>query len=520
MVIPYGDNVESRGGKPWGTYALIALCLLVFAVTRAVELTGVPVNSLSDLLTAFNPESREWLYETFSVVPSLMSQAGVPGDLLRIVAATFMHDGWYHLLTNMTGLWAYGRSLELLLGTRRFVAFFLASSLVGYAAQWLLEPTSNAAFVGASGAIMAVVMLYLLCFPKARVNSVFFVPVLNIPVPLPALPVWVLLPAGIAVGKVWELVLMHVVNVVDSAHLLTPPPSMVAGFVHAGGALFGIIAAGAVWWSRKRWPAVSYTTGGGLLLRLWRIRWVPVVLGLVVLGACDWALETQVKQIAAETQQALEASKDQGKHIDSPIGGFDEETSHALADQTAGNLDVKKLRAAIEAANKELPGAIATLNGNPDILDPFSKACRLLHDSAKAFKDAGSNNIGRNAAAQSYLIAAREAGEAFTAVMAGPHSAQIQTYIDAESSLGIYFGIKADLSKPILVPSAEEASAQKLLAQGFKLIFPMRESVQESVRLAEIPDPAPSDGLSVGALRVQTRLNQLDGHLPCEPLAQ
>jgi membrane associated rhomboid family serine protease len=76
------------------------------------------------------------------------------GDWWRVITSAFLHAGPIHLLFNMLALWWFGRPLETVVGSVRFVGLYLASALAGSAGALLLSPTTPT--VGASGAIYGI----------------------------------------------------------------------------------------------------------------------------------------------------------------------------------------------------------------------------------------------------------------------------------------------------------------------------------------------------------------------------
>ena len=80
------------------------------------------------------------------------------GDVLRIVTAVFMHEGFFHLLFNMYALYFFGMIIAPTLGARRLLSLFLFSGVAGnvlwLAANW----NTPALLLGASGAVMGVIM--------------------------------------------------------------------------------------------------------------------------------------------------------------------------------------------------------------------------------------------------------------------------------------------------------------------------------------------------------------------------
>lgn len=77
------------------------------------------------------------------------------GEVYRLLACTFLHAGWLHLVMNMSVLMALAR-LELVLGWRRYVLVYALSGLGGSLATAYFHP--EVLSVGASGAIWGVMM--------------------------------------------------------------------------------------------------------------------------------------------------------------------------------------------------------------------------------------------------------------------------------------------------------------------------------------------------------------------------
>lgn len=85
----------------------------------------------------------------------------------------FVHAGVLHLGMNMLTLWMFGPRLEQAWTSRRFVPFYIWCGLGGALAHLLFSP--NAALVGASAAIMGILLAYALRWPDERIY-VFFIP--------------------------------------------------------------------------------------------------------------------------------------------------------------------------------------------------------------------------------------------------------------------------------------------------------------------------------------------------------
>jgi membrane associated rhomboid family serine protease len=76
------------------------------------------------------------------------------GEWWRLISSAFLHGGLIHLAFNMLFLWWFGRSLEAVVGSARFIAIYLVSALAGAAGALLISPTTPT--VGASGAVFGI----------------------------------------------------------------------------------------------------------------------------------------------------------------------------------------------------------------------------------------------------------------------------------------------------------------------------------------------------------------------------
>jgi membrane associated rhomboid family serine protease len=91
-----------------------------------------------------------------------------------IVTSMFMHGGWFHLIGNMWFLALFGDNVEDVMGSFRFLIFYLLCGLAAAVAQMITDPSSNIPMVGASGAIGGVMGAYAVLFPRAPVHMLVF----------------------------------------------------------------------------------------------------------------------------------------------------------------------------------------------------------------------------------------------------------------------------------------------------------------------------------------------------------
>jgi membrane associated rhomboid family serine protease len=88
----------------------------------------------------------------------------------ELLTAAFLHADLLHLAGNMWFFWIVGREMETLYGSWDFLAFYLCAAVVSSLGWVLIEAASAGGqfhmMIGASGAVMAAVMLFTLFYPK------------------------------------------------------------------------------------------------------------------------------------------------------------------------------------------------------------------------------------------------------------------------------------------------------------------------------------------------------------------
>ena len=212
-MLPLRDNVPTRS-RPVVTLALIAVNVLVWVLYQRPNLQG----SVDEL--AFHP----------CEVENSCPQVGQDWPLTALTSM-FMHGSWAHLLGNMLFLWIFGNNVEDALGRVRYLLFYLVGGFAATAAQSFvtlgfasnLEATIPN--VGASGAVSAVLGAYLLLLPRAKVLTIIFFVLREVPAVL-FLGVWFLF-------QLLE----------GSASVAHPQAGGgVAFFAHIGGFVFGFLA--------------------------------------------------------------------------------------------------------------------------------------------------------------------------------------------------------------------------------------------------------------------------------------
>jgi membrane associated rhomboid family serine protease len=179
-----------------------------------------------------------------SALNQFVAEYGIVPDHLRmasLVTSMFLHAGWLHLLGNMLYLWVFGRNVEDLIGSARFLLFYILCGVAAGAVHVIFNAYSRTPTIGASGAIAGVMGAYLIKFPKARIITLaFFLFVWTLEIPATFLLLW------------WFA--MQFFNGVGSLAMSESEMSGTAWFAHVGGFLAGMFL---IRWfpSRQRWRA-------------------------------------------------------------------------------------------------------------------------------------------------------------------------------------------------------------------------------------------------------------------------
>jgi len=98
------------------------------------------------------------------------------GKVWQLFTYQFLHADPMHLLYNMLGLFFFGRAMEWHWGSHRFLTVYLISGLAGGIVTWLASLNSVVPTLGASGAVLGVLVAFGLTFPDAIIFINFFIP--------------------------------------------------------------------------------------------------------------------------------------------------------------------------------------------------------------------------------------------------------------------------------------------------------------------------------------------------------
>ncbi len=156
-----------------------------FHVGQRMLVTNLVIlNAAIFLLDWFVGGGQQTLTKALAIRPEVLSQ---PWLWWKFLTYGFAHDTVDHILWNMLGLWMLGREVEDVYGRKEFLRIYLSALTLGSVVWCLREylqvgPVYEPSLVGASGAVTAVVLLFVFQFPKRTILLFMVLPV----------PAWVL----------------------------------------------------------------------------------------------------------------------------------------------------------------------------------------------------------------------------------------------------------------------------------------------------------------------------------------
>jgi membrane associated rhomboid family serine protease len=139
----------------------------------------------------------------------------------QVVSYAFLHDprNLWHLLFNMFALYMFGPEIERLLGSKRFLLYYLVCVVAAALVQLMVQnmtSTIEGQTVGASGGIFGLLLAFGVAFPRRKLMLIFP------PIPMPA----------------WLFVTLY--GLLELYLGLTGSNPGVAHFAHLGGMLGGL----------------------------------------------------------------------------------------------------------------------------------------------------------------------------------------------------------------------------------------------------------------------------------------
>ncbi len=117
---------------------------------------------------------EQFFYKGFALWP-----LGYGFGFWQLFTYMFMHANFTHILFNMLALWMFGMELEHVMGSKKFLIYYLLCGFGGGLANLLIAPmfTSVGPTVGASGAVYGVLLAFGMMFPDRPIYIYFLLPI-------------------------------------------------------------------------------------------------------------------------------------------------------------------------------------------------------------------------------------------------------------------------------------------------------------------------------------------------------
>jgi membrane associated rhomboid family serine protease len=118
------------------------------------------------------PQFGDWLPFHY---PRIITREGTSFQPFQIITHMFMHGGITHLLFNMVGLFFFGPPLESLWGPKKFLFYYFFAGLGALGLNVFVNFIQNdpSIMLGASGAIMGLLIGFAYNFPQQKVSLIF-----------------------------------------------------------------------------------------------------------------------------------------------------------------------------------------------------------------------------------------------------------------------------------------------------------------------------------------------------------
>jgi membrane associated rhomboid family serine protease len=143
---------------------------------KALIIANAAVFVLQNLLGPDRPGEYGFFTRYFAFVPHL----AIYGlEVWRFVTYMFLHGDFWHIGFNMFALWMFGSQIEARWGMRNFLIYYFVCGLGGaivYGAFKLFGMDTFIPMLGASGAVMGVLLAYGMTFPNSIILFMMIIP--------------------------------------------------------------------------------------------------------------------------------------------------------------------------------------------------------------------------------------------------------------------------------------------------------------------------------------------------------
>ena len=194
-------------------------------------------------------------------------------NVLRMLSSAFAHGSWSHVIFNLIFFFAFGATVELLLGPVLFLAVVLILALgIGVTDTLVHLGQEVTVSLGLSGVVTGMLALFVYFVPRAKIRFFF----------------WFLLSVGFVGVPGWFVGLWYIGgNILDQ---LSDAPSQVNYIAHLSGAAIGFLLGITLFRRKRHWAQElvedkeDLTQDQGFFRKLNFYTATPGIVGLLVLG--------------------------------------------------------------------------------------------------------------------------------------------------------------------------------------------------------------------------------------------
>ena len=141
---------------------------------RSIIITLIIINVgifVLDMFTPVKTQGSHWLSDALALKPAELFSA--PWNVWQFLSYGFAHasinskENIFHVGSNMLVLFFLGKPIEQRLGRAEFLRFYIIAILVAGLGYFAINFNGGAPMVGASGAVSAVVALFIFFYPRS-----------------------------------------------------------------------------------------------------------------------------------------------------------------------------------------------------------------------------------------------------------------------------------------------------------------------------------------------------------------
>jgi membrane associated rhomboid family serine protease len=182
-MIPISDRIRITS-KPIINYWLIGINIAVFLWELQLELSG-ELGSFVNSWGIIPAQITAAIHNAIFIHPAAWIVLGWRS--LSLISALFIHASFSQILGNLIFLWVFGKTVENLLGHRRYLGLYLTAGILTGIIQVIAQANLTVPLVGSNSAIAAILGAYYIKFPQAKVYSVLPLLLIYIPKEIPVI---------------------------------------------------------------------------------------------------------------------------------------------------------------------------------------------------------------------------------------------------------------------------------------------------------------------------------------------